>query len=303
MFKSILFLSLFLSLVFINVGKATEPEKHLVILYNSDTKSYIEGCGCKVNIGGLPLRAGLVKELREKNKNILLLDGGDSIRGDANLPALRAETSMKALDLMKYDGLNIADGELSLGLEFFRKLQEKATFPLLSANLYKNEKPLGQTYIVKKFAGFNVGIIGLVSPSYFYPELLNKEGFEVKNPEAILKEILPRVKGQADIIILLSHLGKNETTLLLQKVPGVDVAIIGHDTGILNQPEMLTKTILVQNSMQGKFLGILDLTIGKRGNIENYTGSMVGINEGTTPSDTEVLTLIREFKKQRGQVK
>ena len=86
--------------------------------------------------------------------------------------------------------------------------------------------------------------------------------------------------------------------MLIQKVPGVDVAVVGHDLGTLNQPEILTKTILVQNSMQGKFLGILDLTIGEKGTIENYTGSMVGITENT-PSDPTVLALIREFEKQR----
>ena len=238
-----------------------------------------------------------MKELREKNKNTILLDGGDSFRGDANFPTLRAEISMKALGLMKYDGMNIADGELSLGLKFFEKLREKTKFPLLSANLYKKEKPLGQTYLIKKFVGFNVGVIGLVSPTYFNTEFLAKEGLKVKDPEITLKEILPKVKTQSDIIILLSHLGKNETTLLLQKVPGIDVAIVGHDLGTLNQPEILAKTILVQNSMQGKFLGILDLAIGTKGTIENYTGSMVGITENT-PSDTEVITLIREFEKK-----
>jgi len=45
MFKGILFLFFLLFFVFITTAKAAEPEKHLVILYNSDTKSYIEGCG------------------------------------------------------------------------------------------------------------------------------------------------------------------------------------------------------------------------------------------------------------------
>ncbi|HJX31006.1 MAG TPA: hypothetical protein VJ624_04035 [Thermodesulfobacteriota bacterium] len=240
----------------------------------------------------------MVKELRGKNKNTILLDGGDSIRGDANFPTLRAETSMKALSIMQYDGMNIADGELGLGLEFFEKLRKTARFPLLSANLYKNEKPLGQTFLIKKFDGFNVGVIGLVSPTCFNTEFLAKEGLEVKNPEEALKEILPQVKTQADIIILLSHLGKNGTTLLLQNVAGVDVAIVGHDQGMLNQPGLLIKTILLQNSNQGKFLGVLDLTIGEKGTIENHTGIMTGITENT-PSDPEVHALINEFEKQK----
>ena len=36
---------LLLLFVFTNAVKAVETEKHLVILYNSDTRSYIEGCG------------------------------------------------------------------------------------------------------------------------------------------------------------------------------------------------------------------------------------------------------------------
>ena len=239
-----------------------------------------------------------MKELREKNKNIILLDGGDSISAGKELPELRAEISMQALGLMRYDALNIADGELGLGEKFFQKLQKKASFSLLSANLYKNKKPLGQVYLIKHFAGFKVGVIGLVSPTYFNPGFLVKEGLEIKEPEKTLKEILPRVKEQADIIILLSHLGKNETTLLVQKVPGVDVAIIGHDPGMLNQPELLAKTILIQNSAQGKFLGVLDLIIGTKRAIENYTGSMVAITENT-PSDPEVLALIRDFEKKK----
>jgi hypothetical protein len=43
--KDILFLFFLLFFVFTNAVKAAEPEQHLVILYNSDTKSYIEGCG------------------------------------------------------------------------------------------------------------------------------------------------------------------------------------------------------------------------------------------------------------------
>ena len=215
-----------------------------------------------------------------------------------DLPELRAEISMQALDLMHYDGLNIADGELGLGETFFQELQKKVLFPLLSANLFKNKKPLGQEYCIKHFAEFKVGVIGLVSPSYFNSELLAKEDLEVKDPEKTLKEILPKVNAQADIIILLSHLGKNETTLLLQKVPGVDVAIIGHDPGMLNQPELLAKTILVQNSTQGKHLGILDLTIGTKGAIESYTGSMVSITENS-PQDPEVFALMRELEKKK----
>jgi hypothetical protein len=45
MLKRIIYLFVLYFFIFINSVTAAEPEQHLVILYNSDTKGYIEGCG------------------------------------------------------------------------------------------------------------------------------------------------------------------------------------------------------------------------------------------------------------------
>ena len=81
--------------------------------------------------------------MRTKYKNLLLLDCGDSFDKYRDLAELRAEISMKGLSIMGYDALNIADGELSFGLETFDKVKKEAEFPLLSANIYKKGKRLG----------------------------------------------------------------------------------------------------------------------------------------------------------------
>lgn len=253
--------------------------------------------------GGLARRAGLISDLRKKYTNILLLDGGDSFTAEKNVPELRAEISMEGLSLMKYDGLNLADGELSLGREFFLKVNEKAQFPLLSANIFKNgeSRPLGEAYMVKEFGGFKVGVIGLVSPDFFNQEFLTKEGLQIKDPEATLKEILPEVQSKADIIILLSHVGKERTRALIQNIPNIDVAIIGHEPGVMLEPEMSGKTILVQNSLRGEFLGILDLTVGEKGRIQAHESRMEKIIQ-TTPADPEVVALIARFEEKKAAI-
>jgi len=205
---------------------------------------------------------------------------------------------MKALQLMKYDALNIADGELGLGLEFFEKIKGNGKIPLVSANLYKNNQPLGQLFVIKQFPGFKVGVVGIVSPYYFSREFLAKEGLEIKAPETALNEILPQVKSQANLVVLLSHMGKPQTTELVKKVTGIDVAIIGHDLGNLSPPQKIDNTILVQSCMQGKFLGILDLALANNGSITSYDGNIIAITE-ETPSDPEVLKVIREFEKKK----
>ena len=129
------------------------------------------------------------------------------------MPKLRAETTIEGMNLMHYDGLNLAEGELSLGVEFLEKLKQKAKFSFLSANVYLKESNelVGREFLIKDFSDFKVGIIGLVSPDFFNQDFLIKEKLVIKDPESTLRKILPKVKSQVDLIILLSHLGKKET--------------------------------------------------------------------------------------------
>jgi 2',3'-cyclic-nucleotide 2'-phosphodiesterase (5'-nucleotidase family) len=201
---------------------------------------------------------------------------------------------------MNYDGLNLAEGELSLGLEFFEGLKEKAKFPFLSANVFlkENNKPVGEEFLIKEFDGFKVGIIGLVSPDFFNQDALIEKNLVIKDPESILKEILPRIRSQTDLVILLSHLGKEGTRKIVKDVPGIDVAIIGHSKGVMSEGELLGKTIIVQNCNKGKSLGILEITLDHNGVIKKYENRVEALTQ-STPVDPELLKLIRKFKEKK----
>jgi len=242
----------------------------------------------------------VINETKKKHKNILLLDGGDSFLSKKNVPELRAETSVEGMNLMHYDGLNIAEGELSLGPDFFKKLKKEARFPFLSANVYwkKNDQPVGQTYLIKRFDGFKVGVIGLVSPDFFTSKFPYKDDLVVKDPELTLKKILPEIKPGVDVLVLLSHLGKKATRELADHIPGIDVAIIGHDYGVKYKAELVGNTILVQNCKKGEFLGMLDLTLGQDGSIKKYENKLAALTKNS-PVDPQVLRLQRKFGEKK----
>jgi len=216
------------------------------------------------------------------------------------VPKLRAETTIEGMNLMHYDGLNLAEGELSLGLEFFEALKKKAKFPFLSANVFlkENNKPVGEEFLIKEFDGFKVGIIGLVSPDFFNQDALIEENLAIKDPQSILKEILPRIRSQADLVILLSHLGKKGTKELVKNIPGIDVAIIGHNKGVMSKGELMGKTIIVQNCNMGKSLGILEINLNQNGTIRKYENRVEALSQ-STPADPELIKLIRKFEEKK----
>lgn len=242
----------------------------------------------------------MIKEIRGKHQNVIVLDCGDSFSDKSNVPELRAETTIMGFNLLNYDGLNIADGELSLGLEFMEKLNEKAQFPFLSANIYrqKNDQPVGKEYLVKEFNGFKVGIIGLTSPEFVKENTLIKEELVFKNPESTIRKLLVKMKSQADVIILLSHLGKQRTSELVKNVPGIDVAILGHKLGVVNEVELVNRTILVHSGLKGKHLGILELTLDDKGSIVGHEAKLAQLSK-ETPVDSTIADLVKTFEAQK----
>jgi len=241
----------------------------------------------------------MIKDIREKHKNVLLLDCGDVFSERGKLSQRRAETAMEGLGLMKYDALNVADGDLLFGLDFLKTLSEGAKVPLLSANIVHEDQSqyLGQQVLFKEFSGLTVGILGLASPDYFDRQSLAKEGIAILDPEKILQRILAEIRAKVDVVVLLSHVGFDQTKELVQKVSGVDVAVSGHGMLSTGEPELVGKTLVVQNSFEGRYLGILMLTWEGKGLIPKYENAIAPLSQ-TIPEDTEVAAIVARFQTE-----
>ena len=159
-------------------------------------------------------------------------------------------------------------------------------------------QPLVQEYLVKEFDEFTVGILGLASSDYFNKESLIKEGLAIIDPEETLKKILSEIQEKVDIVILLSHLGFTATKEMVQKIDGIDVAIAGHGKLSMESPELVGETLVIQNSFEGKYLGILALTLDQEGSIATYQGRKAKLLKDI-PDDPEVAALVETFKKEK----
>lgn len=237
---------------------------------------------------------------------MLAVDCGDSFSRIKNVPELRAEVTVEGMNLMRYDGLNIAEGEASLGLSFLEGLRGKARFPFLSANLFLKEtgNPLAEEFTVRKFdGGLKVGVIGLAAPDFFatLPGEV-KEALVIKDPETTLQALLPKLRSKVHLVVLLSHLGEAKTRELVQKVPGVDVAVVGHDYGLADKAQQVGNTILVRNNLKGEFLGILRLSLDAKRGISGFENKVTALRHDTTPPEPEVQKLLVDFAAKKGKL-
>ncbi|MBQ3632815.1 MAG: metallophosphoesterase, partial [Paludibacteraceae bacterium] len=94
--KNILFtLSILLCLA------ACTPQDHLTILHTNDTHSQVEPR--PDGKGGYARRMGLIKQERQKDRNLLLLDAGDFSQGTPYFNFYHGRVEIDAMNRMGYD--------------------------------------------------------------------------------------------------------------------------------------------------------------------------------------------------------
>jgi 5'-nucleotidase/UDP-sugar diphosphatase len=212
-----------------------------------------------------------VKDLRESEKEILVLDSGDLFfkRYTNPIPenelkglAEKARLIIESLNLMGYDAVGIGDDDLTLGKEFLLEISKKAHFPFLSSNLFNDDsgKTLFQSSLIKEIRGLRIGIFSLLSPDFFANRSdPRRKGLNIRSPIETAQAMVKELKPKTDLIILLSHLGYVKDIELAQTVQGINIIVSGH-TGInLIYPVVIKNTIILQTASRGMYGARLDL--------------------------------------------
>ncbi|PIV20225.1 MAG: hypothetical protein COZ69_05985 [Deltaproteobacteria bacterium CG_4_8_14_3_um_filter_45_9] len=226
-----------------------------------------------------------MKDLRENEKGILVLDSGDLLFKKYLNPipenglkgmSEKAHLIVESFNLMGYDAIGIGDDDLSLGKEFLLEISKKANFPFLSSNLLDEAsgKILFQSSLIKEINGLRIGIFCLLSPDFFPgPSDPRRKGLNMRSPIETAQAMVKELKPKTDLIILLSHLGYVKDIELAQTLQGINIIVGGH-TGInLIYPPVIKNTPILQTASRGMFGGRLDLIL--------YNNELIFYNSAT----------------------
>ncbi len=179
----------------------------------------------------------------------------------------KAELILEGYKQIGYDAINVGDLDLVLGKDFLLEQQKNSQIPFLSANIVDKEKgePVFTPYLVRDIAGSKVGIFGLISDS-----IVLKAGGQVipdlvvKNHTEAAQVMVGKLRNKCDLLICLSQLGIANDQKLAQEVKGIDIIVSGHGRSLLQKPNKVNSTLILQAAQQGKYVGKLDLSlIGK----------------------------------------
>jgi len=156
-----------------------------------------------------------IKQFREENEKVILLDGGDAIQGTPLtqyynfIESDKPHPMSKAMNFMKYDAFAVGNHEIEQGPEVYNKIKDESNFPWLSANSVLND---GSTYfkpytIIEK-NGIKIGIIGLTTPGI--PTMLDPTcypGITWADMITTAKKYAEELRPSVDILVGLFHAG------------------------------------------------------------------------------------------------
>lgn len=286
-------------------------EVRLAILQTSDLHGHLlpwDYQKAKEADWGLARVATRVREARRTERNLLLLDAGDTIQGspiqflhsrnkDAGKDAMAA--TMSAIG---YDAMAVGNHEFNFGLDVLRKAERESTFPWLSANTRRldGSAAFAET-LVKTYDGVRVGILGMTTPNIpgWEPEA-NRPGLKWEDPVDTAKRLVPILRGKerCDFVVVVIHSGaeidletgeangtahENRVADIAKSVPGVDLLLTGHT----HRKIPLTKihgVPMIQPGRWGEAVARVDVRFVRKGG----RWSVASLDGALLPSDASV---------------
>lgn len=238
----------------------------------------------------------MIESIRREKQSLLLLDCGAVFNNEKD----NAELHLKAMDRMGYDALNLGLPELSLGKAFLERMHSQVSFPYIASNLlYGGSRPHWiREYIIKDVGGIKVAILGIFDPDDLkqVPFLDGERKFETIPPKVALERLLPEIRQNVDLVVLLSHLYETQTLELVREVSGIDVTIFskrGHPIKLSGK-----SIILLRAESEGMTLGLATITLDDKRTISMSEKRNVRLDD-SVPDHEEILALIEAHKKEQ----
>ncbi len=201
---------------------------------------------------------------------------------------LKADLIAEAYKKIGIDALNVGELDLSFSVNYLLAKKKSLGLPFVSSNLVSGdgERTLFSPYIIKEVNGIKVAIFGLLPAS-----VAHDGDIKILPPVDTAKAILKKLKGRADLVILLSNLGQQEDEKLVSVVPGIDVIVGGRTRAHLQFPTKVGNTTILQTAGQGKHIGRLDLNLTEKTFVNNLNAM-----DDKIPHDEEIGGMVKRYK-------
>jgi 2',3'-cyclic-nucleotide 2'-phosphodiesterase (5'-nucleotidase family) len=281
-----------------------------VILHTNDVHVGYED---SIGYDGLALYK---KELEELYDHVLLIDAGDAIQGAPIGAISKGAEPIRMMNRLGYDLAVPGNHEFDFGFEALDDRAEELQCGYTCANFcVTGGEPVFKPWRILGAGGLKIGFVGVVAPDTFVKssikDILNEAGEPMYDfladetgerlAAALQKSIDEARENGADYVILVSHLGNNDSITetfrcdaIVGKLSGLDMVIDAHSHEVYNRTVKDRTGKEIPIAQAGKKLNeIGQLVIYKDGRLEESL-----VEEVPDPKDLDAEKVTRG-KKER----
>jgi len=263
------------------------------IFFTSDTHgrllpTIIEG----VETGGSARSGKLIKMLRKKHPESLLIDCGDIFHGAFVNDNFKGKPIIDIMNTLKYDLYLPGNHDFGHGATNLKDLCLNSDFYTIGTNIHAQDCHYIFPYRIYNINGIKLGFVSTLTPT----TNLSVAGKKMENtiilpPDETLPYYIELLKKKGvDKIILISHTGLEEDKMLAKKF-APDFILGGHSHSTTTLEERVNDTIIMHPGNYYDHVGHLRLTK------DDYRFHLYPVDERYLQKDPQIEELIQHYKK------
>jgi 2',3'-cyclic-nucleotide 2'-phosphodiesterase (5'-nucleotidase family) len=219
-----------LALLLFAIATRAQDVRPLTILHSNDLHAHL--LPDDRGMGGFAYLATAVREERARSAACLYLNAGDLVQGTPVSTLFKGLPIYQIANRLGFDVSTLGNHEFDYGWQHIQDFVKMAKFPIVSANVVNDQGAFlaGKPYVIKAVGGIRVAVIGL---------LLGDLVGNLATPDKVgpwhvlpvvetARKYAAELRDKSDLIVVLGHLHDAEADQILQQVPDVSVAIVGH---------------------------------------------------------------------------
>lgn len=237
----------------------------------------------------------------EKGTPTLVVDAGNWGESRSALSWDKTQFIFDEMGRMNYDVVTLGDAELAQGTHALRTLlASQPQVNVVSANVKDKSGRLvfPESLVIDK-SGVRFGVTAVTGASSYdfnvTRGLQAVDEFTFDDPKTALQRVLPKLRGECDIVVVLMQEGPKNAQKLVDEVSGMDVVIMGHDSGYQPGPDHVGQTLVVRPGNRGQYVHSLDLTLDGNAKIVDSAGRGKPLVE-TVAKDPEFDKIVTEWE-------
>jgi hypothetical protein len=257
----------------------------LTVLFTCDVSGRLVPCGCFTGqLGGLTRIATLFG--LDRSPGELRVDVGDALAGSTDYERIQYRYIQDAFAKLQYAALNIGQREAALSAAQLREIKAHAPVPMISANLLDKttNAPLFDTHRIVQHGPWRIALVGALDPRAAGETL--GDGLAIEEMNVALGKLLPKLRGQADFIVLLAFADEAAMNALAKQFYELNI-ILG---GKVPQPSQKlvkeNRSLILATTNEARAVGTLTVQLRAPGKMEDAKGEVMLVSDRIPQNET-----------------